>query len=140
MTHSFNLTGAEPTEPGLPPHLTAPVFTVPEPQAPQVQYVRRSKVDALDDLDQEEPDEPYHFELRGQQFSMISPEDADWVTITAASENPRLLVHILMPEDDRLRFLQLGNVRLRVLKGLMRRYQTHFGLPDSGESDGSARS
>lgn len=127
--------------PGLPSFLLGQAAAnEPRPTAPEISYVRRTKMDSLDDLDQEAPDEPYHFELRGQQFSMISPQDADWMSITAAREDPRLLVHILMPEDSRLRFLQLQDVRLRVLRGLMDRWQTHFGLPNAGESEGSARS
>lgn len=128
--------------PGLPSFLTgrAAANEVPPMPQPEITYVRRTKVDSLDDLDQEAADEPYHFELRGQQFAMISPQDADWMSIAAAREDPRLLVHILMPVGDRERFLQLQDVRLRVLRGLMDRWSTHFGLPTSGESAGSARS
>lgn len=126
------------TLPGLPNFLTSQTsFTATS--AP-VGYVRRTKIESLDDLDQEQSDEAFIFELRNQQFEMISPRDADWMTITAAADNPRLLVHVLMPEESRLRFLSLDNVRLRVLEGLMQRYQKHFGLPNAGESDGSARS
>jgi hypothetical protein len=127
--------------PGLPPFLLGQAAAnAPRQTQPEISYVRRTKMDSLDDLDQESPEEPYHFELRGQQFSMISPQDADWMSISAAREDPRLLVHILMPEDDRMRFLQLQDVRLRVLAGLMDRWQKHFGLPTAGESEGSARS
>ncbi len=43
-------------------------FPVPPPVAPKVDYVRRTKVTSLDDLDNEAPTEPFGFEPRGQQF------------------------------------------------------------------------
>lgn len=130
--------------PPPPPAQPAPVYTQELPPRPtEVLAVRdpqeRKALFKLDDLENEKTAEPFVFEYQGDIFELLDPKDLDWQDLMVAQEQPRLMIHVIMPEEQRAKFLE-KKLSLRKLEALLGRWQQHFGLPTAGEADGSARS
>jgi len=131
----LNPTPAAWTPPAGPPPAAAPppVYVQPElPPKPKALF-------SLDDLENEKTAEPFIFDYQGATFELLDPQDLDWQDLMVAQENPRLMIHIIMPEEQRPIFLE-KKLPMRKLEALLKRWQQHFGLPTAGEAEGSARS
>lgn len=133
----------QPVVPGPPP--PAQAFPAPAP-TPQAELMQPSEIKAnqkvlfvLDALEREKVAEPFIFEYQGEIFELLDPKDIDWQDLMIGQEQPRLMLHVIMAEDQRARFLE-KKLPMWLLEELLTRWQQHFGLPDSGEGDGSARS
>lgn len=136
--------GPAPTDPASLPS-APPVFPAPNP-APTVEQMHPAEVKAnrkvlfvLDELENEKTSEPFVFEYQGEVFELLDPKDIDWQDLMIGQEQPRLMLHVIMPEDQRQRFLE-KKLPMRKMEALLTRWQQHFGLPSAGEGDGSARS
>jgi hypothetical protein len=99
----------------------------------------------LDALDAEQPrddrPEPFSIRLHGEEFTFVDPEELDWQDLTVGQDNPRLMMHIILGDDEqRTRFFALKDVKVRHMRVITAGYQKHYGLGSEGEDDGSARS
>lgn len=105
------------------------------------QQPRPKALFVLDDLDAEGADTPppFVFEYQGETFEFMNPEDIDWQDLMVGQDNPRLMLHIILPEAQRAAFME-KKLPLRLMKALLSRWNEHFNLPDPGEASGSARS
>lgn len=145
---SWNGSGMPFSKPSA-PDAAPPNFTAPAPApAPEVQppvYVkpelppRPTALFKLDDLENERTAEPFVFEYQGEIFELMDPKDIDWQDLLVAQEQPRLMIHVIMPEEQRPRFLEM-KLPMRKLEALLTRWQQHFGMTPAGEAGGSARS
>lgn len=93
----------------------------------------------LDTYEKERPNEPFWFQHEGQFFHMVDPDDVDFQDIVIGQENPRLMLHVLLDEDQRDAFFAL-RMPVGKMKKLVEDYTQHYGLTDLGELGGSARS
>lgn len=115
------------------PEVQPPVYVRPElPGKPKALF-------KLDDLENDRTSEPFIFEYQETTFELLDPKDIDWQDLMVAQENPRLMIHVIMPEAQRPIFLE-KKLPMRKLEALLTRWQQHFGLPSAGEAKGSARS
>lgn len=93
----------------------------------------------LDAVEDEATDEPFRFTAGGEQFSCISPQDADWQAAADVDEPGGLRAFIAeLLGDDYDRFTEL-NVSGRRLSALLEAAQKHYGIK-TGESKASPRS
>lgn len=126
-------------------------FSAPPPVAPPIEPVYKQNLPTrptalfkLDDIEREAASEkedlpPFTVEgTDGEVYTLIDPQDADWQDILVAQENPRLLVHVLMPEEQREKFLA-QKMSLRVLTKILSKWQSYYSLTTPGEAGGSAR-
>lgn len=93
----------------------------------------------LDAVENEAVEEPFRFAAGGEQFTCISPEDADWQTSAdvETGEGLRAFVAELLGDDyDRFAKLRVTN---RQLNRLIEAAQKHYGI-QTGESKASPRS
>lgn len=93
----------------------------------------------LDTYERERPVEEFWFQLEGEYFRLIDPEDVDFQDILVGQENPRLMLHVVLQPDQRDRFFS-KRLPIGKMKKLILDYTKHFGLTDLGELAGSARS
>lgn len=119
--------------PAMPVEQKASDFTPTEVRA------NRKVLFALDELENESISEPFVFTYQGDEFELLDPKDIDWQDLMVAQEQPRLMLHVIMPEGLREKFLE-KKLPMRKLEALLTRWQQHFGLPAAGEDEGSARS
>jgi hypothetical protein len=122
-----------------------PSFPVPD-AAPTAEALKPTEIRAsrkvlfnLDELENDKASEPFIFTYQGQQFELLDPKECDWQDLLVVQENPRLTLHVLMPEDQRARFLEL-KLPMYKFEGLLTRWQQHYNQPDPGEEKGSALS
>jgi hypothetical protein len=99
----------------------------------------------LDVLDAEQPrddrPEPFSIRLHDEEFTFVDPEELDWQDLTVGQDNPRLMMHIILGDDEqRTRFFALKDVKVRHMRVITAGYQKHYGLGSEGEDAGSARS
>lgn len=120
----------EPTPAALPaaPPAPAPAAAPAKP--------RPKPLFKLADLDDEAPTEPFVFEHDGDVFEFLGPKALDWQDVQVVQDNPGLMVHVLLNEEDRKVFLT-KRVSIGLLQKLMERWRKHFGVPDAGEAGGS---
>lgn len=145
MTYPTDSPPVVPATPG--PPAPAAAFPVPAPApTPNPELMEPTEIRAnrkvlfvLDELENEKTSEPFVFQYQGQVFELLDPKDVDWQDLMIGQEQPRLMMHVIMAEDQRAKFLEL-KLPLRKMEALMTRWQEHFGLPSTGEDDGSARS
>lgn len=93
----------------------------------------------LDAYEKERPQEPFWFQHDNEFFNLVDPEEVDFQDILVGQENPRLMLHVLLPDGQRDRFFA-KRLPVGKMKKLISDYTTHFGLTDLGELGGSARS
>jgi hypothetical protein len=93
----------------------------------------------LDALENDRSSEPFVFVYQGKEFELLDPKDCDWQDLLVVQEDPRLTLHVLMPEAQRKEFLEL-KLPMRKFEALLKRWQEHFNQPDPGEEGGSALS
>lgn len=123
-----------------PPVAQEPVVQEPEIRAPRVPPPGVKVALDLDRLEKEKVDEPYWFHYEGTYFELMPAEDADWQDLAVGQENPRLLLHVILGDDEqRAQFFDL-KLPLWKLKKLVEDYSAHFGMSAPGEPVGSARS
>lgn len=117
---------------------TAPAVTAEELRPAELKAPRKVLFN-LDQLENEKSAEPFVFAYQGKEFELLDPKDIDWQDLMVIQDNPRLTLHVLMPEDQRAEFLEL-KLPMRKFEALLSRWQDHFGLPNAGEGTGSAPS
>lgn len=93
----------------------------------------------LDTYEKEKPTEEFWFQHEGQFFHMVDPDEVDFQDIVVGQENPRLMMHVLIEQEQRGEFFA-KRLPIGKMKQLIRDYTKHFGLTDLGELVGSARS
>lgn len=93
----------------------------------------------LDAVEDEATGEPFRFTAGGEQFTCISPQDADWQASADVDEPGGLRAFIAeLLGDDYARFTKV-NVTNRQLNALIEAAQKHYGIK-TGESKASPRS
>lgn len=128
-------------QPSAPP----PVFPAPAVQQTPADFVPselkapRKVLFNLDALENDRSSEPFVFVYQGKEFELLDPKDCDWQDLLVVQEDPRLTLHVLMPEAQRKEFLEL-KLPMRKFEALLKRWQEHFNQPDPGEEKGSALS
>ncbi|HEX8632243.1 MAG TPA: hypothetical protein VF755_29140 [Catenuloplanes sp.] len=77
---------------------------------------------------------PFWFRYQGQRFLLIDSMEADWQDLAVAQGNPRMMMHLLVPEDQRADLLSRKMPVYRLDK-LIADYQAHYklDLPDGPE-------
>jgi hypothetical protein len=93
----------------------------------------------LDTYERERPEAPFWFQHDGEYFRLVDPEDVDFQDILVGQENPRLMLHVLLADDQRDRFFS-KRLPMGRMKKLIIDYTRHYGLTDLGELAVSARS
>lgn len=123
----------------------APAFPAPATE-PTAEALKPTEIKAprkvlfnLDALENDRSSEPFVFSYQGQEFELLDPKDCDWQDLLVVQDDPRLTLHVLMPEEQRARFLEL-KLPMRKFEALLKRWQEHFNQPDPGEGSGSAPS
>jgi hypothetical protein len=94
----------------------------------------------LDSIESEAGGVPFTFTVKGEVFSAISPDDADWQA-TADTDSPgglRAFVRELLGDEDYERFCE-KTVTNKQLGELVKACQKHYGI-SVGESKASPRS
>jgi hypothetical protein len=130
----------EPAPEPEPAAAVAPPDTKASPAAPKTKVTLD-----LDVLDAEQPrddrPDPFSIRLQGQEFIFEDPEELDWQDLIVGQDNPRLMLHVILGNDDqRTRFFALKDVKVRHMRTITAGYQKHYGLGSEGEDAGSARS
>jgi hypothetical protein len=124
---------------GFPPPSTEPTADQMVPEEIRLRRASLKPLFNLDELENEKTSEPFVFEFGGDVFELLDPKDIDWQDLLVIQENPRLTLHVIMPEDQRAQFLE-KKLPMRKFEVLLNRWQQHFGLPTPGEDNGSAGS
>lgn len=124
---------AEPEAPAAP----LPPAPTEEPATPKKKVTL--DLDTLDDEEPPESKEPFTFRLGGVEYEPVDPEELDWQDLLVGQENPRLMMHIILPEEQRKTFFG-QKLAVRKLKRLTVDYARHYGLGAQGEDGGSAGS
>jgi hypothetical protein len=143
MTHpDFPAETAGLTLPQTPP---PPAFPAPSTE-PTAEALKPTEIRAprkvlfnLDELENDKSSEPFVFSYQGKDFELLDPKDCDWQDLLVVQEDPRLTLHVLMPEEQRKEFLEL-KLPMRKFEALLTRWQQHFNQPAPGEEKGSALS
>lgn len=132
----------QPDFPGTPPPPSFPVPPVQQAPAdlkPTEIKAPRKVLFNLDELENDRSSEPFVFSYQGKDFELLDPKDCDWQDLLVVQEDPRLTLHVLMPEEQRVEFLAL-KLPMRKFEALLTRWQQHFNQPAPGEEGGSAPS
>lgn len=133
------------TSPDMPATPPPPAFPAPTTE-PTAEALKPTEIRAprkvlfnLDELENDRSSEPFVFEYQGKTFELLDPKDCDWQDLLVVQEDPRLTLHVLMPEEQRVEFLAL-KLPMRKFEALLTRWQQHFNQPSPGEDNGSAPS
>lgn len=88
----------------------------------------------LDELERENPTEPFVFIHKGKRYLASDPQDIDWQALLRALSDPVLFFRLVLPADDVQQFLDTTMPGWK-MNMLMERYRQHYGLPGPGEAN-----
>lgn len=93
---------------------------------------------SLDDLEKENPRQPYRTKLRGRVITLNDPQDIDWLILMDIEDDPTQFVTNCMSEEDAEFFMEEPLESWKVNR-LMEAFMRHYGLGSRGKGRGSRR-
>lgn len=93
---------------------------------------------SLDDLEKENPKEPYRTSLRGRVIELADPQDIDWLELMDIEDDPARFIVLCMSDDD-ARFFMDEPVPSWKINKLMDAFMQHYGLGARGKGRGLRR-
>jgi len=128
------------THPYADGHATfAPPYPAPDPYLPPPLAAVDNPVDGqvvvdLDAYAKPNRKPPFWFRHDGRSWLMRDPGEVDWQQQWAARRDPRLMIRLLLPPDQREDFLS-REMPSDKLKHLMASFRTHYELNDDEAGD-----
>ncbi|MEU4218124.1 hypothetical protein [Actinoplanes sp. NPDC026623] len=74
---------------------------------------------------------PFWFTYKGRNWLLMDQIDTDWQELDAAQGNPRLMMHTLLPPEQRATLLA-HRMEIYRLEKLMSDYRAHYNLAPDG--------
>lgn len=81
----------------------------------------------LDKLEREGAKDPFVFRFEGERIETADIQEVDWQDLLIATENPRLLMRLIIPEEWQEKFFS-AKLPSWKLNALMSAYFAHHGV------------